>query len=224
MTSATLSSDGVDNYDYFIANVNLPVDETLICDSKKSPFDYDSQAMIYYTEDIPHPTKEREAFIEAGVEEIVKLLNITNGKAMILFTAKRDMLEVYKILRERVSYKILMQSSKSSQNDVIKEFKTDVNSVLLGTGSFWEGISIEGRALSNLIIFRLPFPVPEPIIDYKRSISKDGLMEVSVPEMIIKLKQGIGRLIRNENDFGIVSIIDSRLIIPINSWFGMRFL
>lgn len=216
MTSATLSSDGVDNYDYFISNVNLPVDETLICDSKESPFNYDKHAMIYYTEDIPHPTKEREAFIEAGVDEIIKLLNITNGKAMILFTAKRDMLEVYKILRERVSYKILMQNSKSSQNDVIKEFKTDVNSILLGTGSFWEGISIEGRALSNLIIFRLPFPVPEPIIDYKRSISKDGLMEVSVPEMIIKLKQGIGRLIRNENDFGIVSIIDSRLGDGVN--------
>ncbi len=99
---------------------------------------------------------------------------------------------------------------------MFKEFKTDVNSVLLGTGSFWEGISIEGRALSNLIIFRLPFPVPEPIIDYKRSISNDGLMEVSVPEMIIKLKQGIGRLIRNKNDLGIVSIIDSRLGDGVN--------
>lgn len=216
MTSATLSNDGESNYDYFISNVNLPVNETLVCDSKESPFDYDRHAMIYYTEDVPHPTKEREAFIDAGVEEIIKLLNITNGKAMILFTAKRDMLEVHKMLRERVSYKILMQSSKSSQNDVIKEFKTDVNSVLLGTGSFWEGISIEGRALSNLIIFRLPFPVPEPIIDYKRSICDNGLMEVSVPEMIIKLKQGIGRLIRNENDFGIVSIIDSRLGDGVN--------
>lgn len=216
MTSATLSSDGESNYDYFISNVSLPVNETLVCDSKESPFAYDRHAMIYYTENVPHPTKEREAFIEAGVEEIIKLLNITNGKAMILFTAKRDMLEVYKILRERVSYKILMQSSKSSQNDVIKEFKTDVNSVLLGTGSFWEGISIEGRALSNLIIFRLPFPVPEPIIDYKRSICDNGLMEVSVPEMIIKLKQGIGRLIRNENDFGIVSIIDPRLGDGVN--------
>ena len=91
------------------------------------------------------------------------------------------------------------------------EFKADTNSVLLGTGSYWEGISIEGKTLSNLIIFRLPFPVPEPIIDYKRSISKDGLMDVSVPEMVIKLKQGIGRLIRNKNDSGIVSIIDPRL-------------
>lgn len=210
MTSATVSS-GESNYDYFIANTNLPLDKTMVCDSKESPFDYDSHAIIYYTENLPHPSSERVAFIEKGVDEVINLLNITEGKALILFTAKRDMIEVYTKLKERVSYKILIQKSGSSQNDVIAEFKADTNSVLLGTGSYWEGISIEGKTLSNLIIFRLPFPVPEPIIDYKRSISKDGLMDVSVPEMIIKLKQGIGRLIRNKNDSGIVSIIDPRL-------------
>lgn len=210
MTSATVSS-GESNYDYFIANTNLPLDKTMVCDSKESPFDYDSHAIIYYTENLPHPSSERVAFIEKGVDEVINLLNITEGKALILFTAKRDMIEVYTKLKERVPYKILLQKKGSSQNDVIAEFKADTNSVLLGTGSYWEGISIEGKTLSNLIIFRLPFPVPEPIIDYKRSISKDGLMDVSVPEMIIKLKQGIGRLIRNKNDSGIVSIIDPRL-------------
>lgn len=210
MTSATVSS-GESNYDYFIANTNLPLDNTMVCDSKESPFDYDSHAIIYYTENLPHPSSERVAFIEKGVDEVINLLNITEGKALILFTAKRDMIEVYTKLKERVPYKILLQKKGSSQNDVIAEFKADTNSVLLGTGSYWEGISIEGKTLSNLIIFRLPFPVPEPIIDYKRSISKDGLMDVSVPEMIIKLKQGIGRLIRNKNDSGIVSIIDPRL-------------
>lgn len=210
MTSATVSS-GESNYDYFIANTNLPLDNTMVCDSKESPFDYDSHAIIYYTENLPHPSSERVAFIEKGVDEVINLLNITEGKALILFTAKRDMIEVYTKLKERVPYKILIQKSGSSQNDVIAEFKADTNSVLLGTGSYWEGISIEGKTLSNLIIFRLPFPVPEPIIDYKRSISKDGLMDVSVPEMIIKLKQGIGRLIRNKNDSGIVSVIDPRL-------------
>lgn len=210
MTSATVSS-GESNYDYFIANTNLPLDNTMVCDSKESPFDYDSHAIIYYTENLPHPSSERVAFIEKGVDEVINLLNITEGKALILFTAKRDMIEMYTKLKERVPYKILIQKSGSSQNDVIAEFKADTNSVLLGTGSYWEGISIEGKTLSNLIIFRLPFPVPEPIIDYKRSISKDGLMDVSVPEMIIKLKQGIGRLIRNKNDSGIVSIIDPRL-------------
>lgn len=210
LTSATVSS-GASNYGYFISNTNLPLDKTMVCDSKESPFDYDSHAIIYYTENLPHPSNEREAFIEKGVDEVINLLNITEGKSLILFTAKRDMIEVYAKLSERVPYKILLQKNGSSQNDVIAEFKADTNSVLLGTGSYWEGISIEGKTLSNLIIFRLPFPVPEPIIDYKRSISKDGLMDVSVPEMIIKLKQGIGRLIRNKNDSGIVSIVDPRL-------------
>ena len=210
MTSATVSS-GESNYNYFIANTNLPLDKTMVCDSKESPFDYDSNAIIYYTENLPHPSNEREEFIEKAVEEVINLLNITEGKALILLTAKRDMIEVYDRLKGRVPYNILIQKNGSSQNDVIAEFKADTNSVLLGTGSYWEGISIEGKTLSNLIIFRLPFPVPEPIIDYKRSISKDGLMDVSVPEMVIKLKQGIGRLIRNKNDSGIVSIIDPRL-------------
>lgn len=211
MTSATVASGGENKYDYFISNTNLPLDKTFLSDSKESPFDYNSQAIIYYTENIPHPSNDREAFIEKGVEEIINLLAITEGKALILFTAKRDMVEVYNKLYEKVPYNVLMQKIGSSQNDVIKEFKSDINSVLLATGSYWEGISIEGRTLSNLIIFRLPFPVPEPIIDYKRSISNNGLMEVSVPEMIIKLKQGIGRLIRNKDDSGIISIIDPRL-------------
>lgn len=211
MTSATISNDGDHNYDYFISNTNLPVNDTLICDSKKSPFEYNSRVLIYYTEDIPNPNSDRKSFIKAGVEEIIKLLNITDGKALILFTAKQDMLDVYELLQEKVTYNVLMQNDVSSQNDIIKEFKADINSVLLGVGTYWEGISIEGKALSNLIVFRLPFPVPEPIVDYKRSISRDGLMDVLVPEMIIKLKQGIGRLIRNKDDYGIVSIIDPRL-------------
>ena len=80
-----------------------------------------------------------------------------------------------------------------------------------GRVAYWEGISIEGKSLSNVIIFRLPFPVPDPIIEYKCSVAKDALMDVRVPEMIIKLKQGIGRLIRNFTDTGIVCIIDRRL-------------
>ena len=119
---------------------------------------------------------------------------------------------VYSILSEKnLPYKILMQQPGSSQDKVLNEFKEDTNSVLLGTGAYWEGISIEGKSLSNVIIFRLPFPVPDPIIEYKCSVAKDALMDVRVPEMIIKLKQGIGRLIRNFTDTGIVCIIDRRL-------------
>lgn len=215
LTSATITSGVGDNYKdgykYFVANTNFPIDRGFLAEPKVSPFNYDEHAMIYYTENMPHPSHDRQKFIEKGIDEIIRILEISNGKALILFTAKSDMLEVYERLKDRVPYTVLMQNGSSSQRDIIAEFKTDINSVLLGTGTYWEGISVEGVALSNLIIFKLPFPVPEPIIDYKKSICQDGLMEVLVPEMIIKLKQGIGRLIRNEKDFGIVSIIDSRV-------------
>lgn len=215
LTSATLTSGEEDDYEegyqYFISTTNFPKANGFISEPKPSPFNYNEHAMIYYTEDMPHPSHNRKEFIEKGIEEIVRILEITQGKALILFTAKSDMVQVYEGLKDRVPYNILMQNSGASQSDIITEFKTDTNSVLLGSGTYWEGISVEGVALSNLIIFKLPFPVPEPIIDYKTSICQDGLMEVLVPEMIIKLKQGIGRLIRNEKDFGIVSIIDSRV-------------
>ena len=215
LTSATITSgignDYEEGYKYFIANTNFPKSRGFIAEPKVSPFNYDEHAMIYYTENMPHPSHNRKMFIENGVDEIIRILEISEGKALILFTAKSDMIEVYEGLKNRVPYKILLQNETASQSDTIAEFKKDVNSVLLGTGTYWEGISVEGVSLSNLIIFRLPFPVPEPIIDYKESICKDGLMEVLVPEMIIKLKQGIGRLIRNEKDCGIVSIIDSRV-------------
>ncbi len=210
LTAATIISGVGDKYEegykYFIANTNFPIERGFIAELKVSPFNYDEHAMIYYTEDMPHPSHERKKFIEKGIDEIVRLLEISEGKALILFTAKSDMEEVYEDLKNEVPYKVLMQNQTASQSDTITEFKKDVNSVVLGTGTYWEGI-----ALSNLIIFRLPFPVPEPIIDYKTSICQDGLMEVLVPEMIIKLKQGIGRLIRSEKDFWLVSIIDSRV-------------
>lgn len=216
LTSATITSGVTENdykegYKYFIQNTNFPVATGLISEPKISPFDYDERAMIYYTENMPHPSKEREEFVSRAIEEIIRILKISEGKALILFTAKNDMIEVYERLKNAVPYNVLMQNATSSQSDILAEFKKDINSVLLGTGTYWEGISVEGIALSNLIIFKLPFPVPEPIIDYKREVAKNGLMDVSVPEMIIKLKQGIGRLIRSDKDFGIVSIIDSRV-------------
>lgn len=215
LSSATITGGRGENYKegykYFAKNTNFPIEEGFIAEPKISPFNYDEHAMIYYTEDMPHPSRARKEFIKSGIEEIVRILEISEGKALILFTAKSDMLEVYEKLKDAVPYKVLIQNTGSSQSDILTDFKNDVNSVLLGTGTYWEGISVEGIALSNLIIFKLPFPVPEPIVDYKTQIVENGLMEVLVPEMIIKLKQGIGRLIRSDKDFGIVSIIDSRV-------------
>lgn len=217
LTSATLTNKGQgtlgEQYSYFISNTGFPIGKHgVLSVPKQSPFPYDKHAMIYYCDDLPHPTKQRNEFFERGVERLIQILRITDGKALVLFTAKSDMEEVYKRLAdEKLPYKILVQQSGSSQEMVLGEFKENVSSVLLGTGAYWEGISIEGQTLSSVIIFRLPFPVPDPVIDYKSSIVEDPLMEVAVPEMITKLRQGIGRLIRNFTDTGIVSIIDCRL-------------
>ena len=217
LTSATLTntteSSLEDQYAYFISNTGFPTDEHgCLSEPKPSPYPYDEHSMIYYCDDLPHPTKEHEAFIEQGVQRLLEVLDISGGKALVLFTAKSDMEDVYSILSQKeLPYKVLMQQSGSSQDQVLKEFRENTNSVLLGTGAYWEGISIEGKSLSNVVIFRLPFPVPDPIINYKASIADDALMDVNVPEMVIKLKQGIGRLIRNFTDTGIVCIIDRRL-------------
>ena len=115
-----------------------------------------------------------------------------------------------KLSNKHLPYKILMQGNGSSQARQLEKFKTDIDSVILGTGTYWEGINVEGEALSQVIIFKLPFPVTDPIIDYKMSLAEDRVIDVAVPEMIIKLKQGAGRLIRSSSDKGIVSILDPR--------------
>ena len=212
LTSATLSSGGINGYDYFLDSIGYP-NTAKAAEPKSSPFDYDSNTMLYTTSALPYPNKDnREEYCLKSIPEIVKLLNVTKGKALILFTAKTDMEYVYKKLSNMaLPYKFIMQSTGASQEHLLRKFKSDTDSVLLGTGTFWEGINVESEALSQLIIFKLPFPVPDPIIDYKMSLVKDPIGEVAVPEMIIKLKQGTGRLIRSSNDRGIVSILDPRV-------------
>lgn len=217
LTSATLTNMNAgspsDQYAYFVANTGFPDDTGgTLANPKPSPFPYDRHAMIYHCDDLPHPTNDRKRFLEQGVERLMQLLDITQGKALVLFTAKSDMEAVYEHLcRQELPYHVLKQAQGSSQEEVLEEFKSNVNSVLLGTGAFWEGISIEGKALSQVVVFKLPFPVPEPVINYKQAVAKNGLMDVLVPEMVLKLKQGVGRLIRNYTDTGIISIIDPRL-------------
>lgn len=217
LVSATLANttEGSLNeqYGYLIRNVGFPKDKYgMLSKPKPSPFPYNQNAMIYYASDLPHPTRFRDEFVKQATQRLIELLKMSNGKALVLFTAKSDLSYVYSELKKNdLLFEILSQSEKGSQKEIIRKFKNDEDSVLLATGSFWEGISIEGKPLSHLIIFRLPFPVPDPIIDYKCSIAENPLMDVQVPEMVIKLKQGVGRLIRKETDKGIVPILDPRL-------------
>lgn len=217
LTSATLRNSCTgelsNQYSYLIDILGFPKDKAgYIGDAQESPFDYDTNAIIYIADKLPHPTKQRNTFIKKGTEKIIDLLKLTNGRSLILFTSKTDLDEVYEILRNKnLPFNILREGNGHSHRRIVQEFKKDVDSVLLGTGSYWEGIDVEGEALTSLIIFRLPFPVPDPIINDKCANSMDKFNEILLPEMIIRLKQGIGRLIRSETDKGIVSIIDSRL-------------
>ena len=210
LTSATIS-DGRD-YGYFLNSIGFPKDG-FVSKPKKSPFDYDSKTILYCSAVLPIPKPEnRTEYRRKSVPEILKLLKVTDGRTLILFTSRKDMDYVYKRLSNlHLPYKILKQNISSSQEYQLEKFRNDVKSVILGTGTYWEGINVEGESLSQVIIYKLPFPVPDPILDYKMSLTKHPISDVAVPEMIIKLRQGAGRLIRSETDRGIVSVLDPRI-------------
>lgn len=216
LTSATISCrhDGtpMEKCEYFLNNIHFPT-SGIVSEPKKSPFDYESNTMMYISQNMPNPKHNRkEEYREKSIAEIIQLLEITQGKTLILFTSKLDMEYVYrKLSNMKLPYKILIQSRGASQAYQLKRFRNDVDSVILGSGTYWEGINIEGESLSQVIIYKLPFPYPDPIISSKMAEADDPLMEIAVPEMIIKLRQGIGRLIRSESDKGIVSILDPRI-------------
>lgn len=215
LTSATLTSQNSrtlrDRYGYFMDSLGCPEDVN-VSEPKKSPYNYDEHSMMYVSNKLPCPNRHnRNHYRREALAEIVRLLKITHGKTLILFTAKDDRDYIFeKLSNMGLPYKIMIQSSDSSQEHRLKDFRKNVDSVILGTGTYWEGINVEGESLSQVIIFKLPFPVPEPIMEYKMSKAECPLMEVAVPEMIIKLKQGAGRLIRSADDKGIVSILDPR--------------
>lgn len=217
LTSATISQPGnepFEQYDYLISTLGidfLKYTQVAVSEPKQSPFNYKDNTLLYIPADMPLP-KDWDNFRKQAVSEIVKLLSLTDGRSMILFTSKSDMNFVYsKLLDLKLPWSILIQKEGSSQDEIKQEFINDEKSILLATGTFWEGIDIPGPSLSNLIVFKLPFPVPDPVLEYKKSISSDGFLEVYLPEMLIKLRQGLGRLIRKETDKGIATILDSRI-------------
>lgn len=214
LTSATLNTDFEEKnfYKYFMKSVGLYKDKKLfITPPIESAFDIENNTLLYYSNDIAHPQRNHSKYIEDITKRITDLVKITEGKSLILFTAKADMRQVYNnLIKEKLPYKILIQKDGASQIKTKEEFSQDINSILLSTGTFWEGIDIKGKSLSSVIIVRLPFPVSNPVIEYKASIS-NNIMDVCLPEMLIKLKQGIGRLIRCDTDNGIISILDSRI-------------
>lgn len=182
-----------------------------------SPFDYANQVTLYLETQLPEPNDPR--FMPAAGEAILKYLQQTNGGAFVLFTSYKMLIDAANRLQpaiEQLGYTLLVQGQRAPRKVLLDRFRATPNAVLFGTGSFWQGIDVQGDALRNVIIVKLPFAVPdEPIIEARlEDVQRSGgnpFMEYSVPEAIIKLKQGFGRLIRSRTDRGIVVILDSRV-------------
>jgi len=198
-------------YQYYAESVGFPEDHSELSDLQPATFNYEHNALLYIPNDLPRPDDEsnREVYLIAIADRIAELIALSNGRTLILFTAEKDMKDVYTLLiRRELPYDVLLGEGFISQQK-LDQFAGS-QGVLLATGDYWEGVHIPGSALSSLIIVQLPFPPFDPIIDYKISQVVDP-MEILLPEMLTKLRQGVGRLIRTSTDAGVLSILDARM-------------
>ncbi|MFZ7112527.1 MAG: ATP-dependent DNA helicase [Desulfatiglandales bacterium] len=209
-TSATLSTNG--NFDYFQSRLGLS--DPLIKGIYPSHFDFEQQTLLYVPRDLPPPNDPR--FGMKLAERIEQLLEITSGRALLLFTGYHNLHLVHQHLEGKIPYAIYRQGD-APKSTLLEVFRKDTHSILLATGSFWQGVDVPGEALSCLIIDKLPFDSPgDPLIsariDAIRSRNGNPFMEFQLPSAIISLKQGLGRLIRNSSDRGVLCVMDVRLI------------
>ena len=212
MTSATLSTNR--NFAYFKKRVGISESRELLVNS---PFDFKQQVQIHIPRNMPHPNSN--GFVPTAIEKIKYYLKLTHGKAFVLFTSYKMMDEVYDAVApdlEEIGIDTFKQGGDLSRTAMLQAFREDTDSVLFGTSSFWEGVDVRGESLSNVIITRLPFEVPtHPVMEARvKQIKEAGgneFFEFSLPEAILRLKQGFGRLIRTQTDKGIVVILDPRI-------------
>ncbi|HDF5808939.1 ATP-dependent DNA helicase [Staphylococcus hominis] len=183
-------------------------------DIKYNDFPY-KESRLYIPPNLPKFDKRDVKYYEEIGKHIFELASQNKGGTLILFTAKDDIDGVYNDLSKRKFNKtIYVDDGSKSQNEIIESFKK-TKGVILGTGVFWEGIDLKNELLTLLVIVRLPFPTIDPITKYKITKLNDSNEAVIVPEMIIKLKQGVGRLVRTKQDKGLLVLLDSRMNRPI---------
>jgi len=203
-SSATLSAGG--DFSYFERTLGL---EETSSSSVDSPFDYEKQALIYLPPRFP--SSDEETWFPRALEQLVSLLRLFGGKALVLTNAPSDVRKLRKGLKDyQFPFELLWEDS-AERGYLVRIFREEVSSVLVGSG-FWEGMDVPGEALSLLVIWRLPFPPRDPLIEARRHEAKgkglDPLTAVDYPEMGLRLKQGCGRLIRKSDDRGGIAILD----------------
>jgi len=210
LTSATLTTTG--EFDYLRSRLNAQDAYEL---ALGSPFDYETAALVYVANDIPEPSDRNghQRAIETG---LINLCRATNGRALALFTSydqlKRTSKAIAPVLAKN-DISVYEQGEGASPHSLLENFRTSEKAVLLGTRAFWEGVDIPGEALSVLVIVKLPFNVPsDPIIAARSETFDDPFYQYSLPEAILRFRQGFGRLIRTQQDRGIVVILDRRVL------------
>jgi len=209
LTSATLAVGG--GFEYIRQRLGLEhARETVL----PSHFDYQSQALLYVPPDLPDPRAPQ--FTAKAAERIRKLLEITRGRAFVLFTSYAQMNDVYHRLLGEVEFPVLLQGD-APKSALLEEFRLTPNAVLFATSSFWQGVDVQGEQLSCVIIDRLPFAVPsDPVVAARvKAIDADGgnaFFQYQVPAAVITLKQGFGRLIRSLHDRGLLVLLDNRIL------------
>lgn len=219
LASATMSiGDG--DFSFVQERVGAPEPTSLQLDS---PFDYQKQALVYIPNDMPEPN--HRGYQPALEEAIIRLCTASDGRALILFTANSALRQTYRAILEPLEEQgitVLGQGIDGSRRSLLQRFKEFPRTVLLGTTSFWEGVDVVGDALSLLIIAKLPFSVPnDPIYAARSEGFADPFGEYSVPQAILRFKQGFGRLIRSRTDRGVVAVLDRRLL---SKKYGQTFL
>jgi ATP-dependent DNA helicase DinG len=208
LTSATLAVGG--KFEYLKQRLGvMPANETVL----PQEFDYPAQVLLYIPRGIPDV--RQPSFAAGAAQEITRLLEISQGRAFCLFTSYAQMKDVFERVSGRVSFPMLLQGT-APRSVLLDRFRSTPNAVLFATASFWQGVDVPGAQLSCVIIDKLPFAVPsDPIVAARvRALMDDGrnaFAEYQVPEAVLALKQGFGRLIRSRADRGILSILDNRI-------------
>ncbi len=209
LTSATLSVMG--SFDFFTESVGIGSDvEGIIA---PGGFDTKRNALLFIPSDLPEP--DRRTPNGAVIDMIGRLLSLSRGRALVLFTSVRNMEAAHAALKDAIPMRVMIQGD-APRGALLAEFKDDISSVLFATASFWEGIDVPGEALSLVIIDKLPFdrptdPIIEAKLEYMRDRDQNPFYRYQLPRAVIMLRQGLGRLIRSQSDRGVLAVLDSRI-------------